>query len=350
MTEHIVRAPWWEIGIFAALFIGAWLGSWLMASLLRRRLRLDATQPKREIVLEVWSTLVPLVRWGLMLAALAVGLHIVRLPDPVGAWSAQALKAGFALLVAFVAARAVRVALREWAEQVDDPALRQSRETLGPVLARACAVFFYAIAVLLVLQNMGYNVAGLLAGLGIGGVAVALAAKDTVANLFGSVAVLIDRPFAVGDFIQIGGAEGTVEKIGLRSTRVRTADGFLVSIPNQNITTSDVTNLSARPTRRLVFTIGLVYDLTATQMLEAVGMVREIFTAHPQTADVWVHWKDFGPSSLDIQVIYWSKAMAMSDFLDAVQELNAQIKEKFDAAGFGFAFPTQTILVQKEGN
>lgn len=340
----------WELVILALLLAMAWPGSWLVSRFLRRKQRSLVSHTGGALALEVWSTLVPLLRWGLTLAATAVALRLVKAPPPVDEWLAQLLKAGFAVLVAFVASRAASVAFGHWVGMASTSAEIQSRKTLGPLAAKTCAIFFYIIAALLVLQNMGYNVAGLLAGLGIGGVAIALAAKDTVANIFGSVAVLVDQSFSVGDYIQIGSTEGTVEKIGLRSTRVRTPEGYLVAIPNQNLTTSEIINLSARPTRRLVFTIGLVYDLTAAQMEQAVDIVRGIFAAHPQTGDAWVHWKDFGPSSLDIQVVYWCKALAMRDFLDAVQELNVQIKEKLDAAGFGFAFPTQTVLLQKTGD
>lgn len=339
----------WELIILGILLTMAWPGSWLLSRTLRRRKSGLAAHTGGALALEVWGTLVPLLRWGLMLAALAVALRLVSPPPPVDNWLGQMLKAGFALLVAFVASRATAVAFRHWVALASSPSEIQSRKTLGPVASKTCTIFLYIIAALLVLQNIGYNVAGLLAGLGIGGVAIALAAKDTVANIFGSVAVLVDQSFSVGDYIRIGDTEGTAEKIGLRSTRVRTPEGFLVAIPNQNLTTSEIINLSARPTRRFVFTIGLVYDLTAAQMEQAVEIVRGIFAAHPQTGDAWVHWKDFGPSSLDIQVIYWCKAMAMRDFFDAVQELNVQIKEKLDAAGFGFAFPTQTVLLQKTG-
>jgi MscS family membrane protein len=112
------------------------------------------------------------------------------------------------------------------------------------VLVKSCQIFFMTIAALLVLQNAGYNVAGLLAGLGIGGLAVALAAKETLANLFGSIALLMDRTFQVGDRIKQGDVDGVVEKIGLRSTRVRTKEGYIVSIPNQLMTNAAVTNMT----------------------------------------------------------------------------------------------------------
>jgi len=297
--------------------------------------------------IEVLKALVPLLQWGLVIAAVAFGLHQFTLPAALAFWLDTGLKAAFTLLSASVAGSAVAVSFQHWAATAHDPQEARTRATLSPVMSKTFRIFFFILAGLLILQNSGYNVAGLLAGLGIGGLAVALAGKETLANLFGSIAVLMDRPFQVGDTIRQGQVEGKVEKIGLRSTRVRTPDGFLVSIPNQNVTTSDVVNLSARPTRRQVFTIGLVYSLSAAQMKQAVEMVREVIAAHPQTADVWVHWKTFGDSSLDIQVVYWSKAMAMKDFLDALQDLNCGIKERLDAAGFGFAFPTRTVVMEK---
>jgi len=340
----------WEAVLFAGLVLVASLGSWVTGRLLRGRLARARRDGAAVVKIEVLKTLVPLMRWGLLLVAVAVGLDMLKLPAAVEYWLGQAVKVAMAVLAAFVAGRAVQTALRGWAARTTDPAEVRTRSTLAPVLGKTCQVFFYLIAVLLVLQNLDYNVAGLLAGLGIGGLAVALAGKETLANLFGSIAVLVDRPFQVNDLIRIGPTEGTVEKIGLRSTRVRTPEGFLVSIPNQNITTSEVVNLSARPTRREVFHIGLVYDLTADQMRQAVALLREIVRSHPQTADAWVNWKSFGDSSLDIQVVYWSRAMAMKDFLAALEELNFAIKEKFDAAGFGFAFPTRTVVLQREGD
>ena len=194
--------------------------------------------------IEVLRTLVPLLRWGLLLVALTVALEMLRLPPPVELWMGHGVRAALAVLAAWVAGHAAVTAFAGWARSSADPAEARTRGTLAPVLARACQVFFYLIAVLLVLQNLGYNVAGLLAGLGIGGLAVALAAKETLANLFGSLALLMDRTFQVGDTIKQGEVEGEVVNIGLRSTRVRTKEGYIVSIPNQLMTNAAVTNMS----------------------------------------------------------------------------------------------------------
>jgi MscS family membrane protein len=237
----------WEVAVFAVLVLLAWGGSWLMTRILRGRTDRALRSGAPVLKIEVLRTVVPLVRWGLLLAAVAVALQMFALPPAVERWLGHGVQAALALLTAFVAGRAVSVAFRGWARLPSDPAEARSRETLAPVLAKSCQVFFYVIAVLLVLQNFGYNVAGLLAGLGIGGLAVALAAKETLANLFGSIAVLMDRTFQVGDTIKLGDITGVVEKIGLRSTKVRTVEGYTVSIPNQIVTNAPVTNMGPQP-------------------------------------------------------------------------------------------------------
>ena len=234
----------WEILLFIVLLALAWGGSWVLGWLLRGRME-RALQSKAPVVgIEVLRTLVPLLRWGLLLVALTVALEMLRLPPPVELWLGHGVRAALAVLAAWVAGHAAVTAFAGWARSSADPAEARTRGTLAPVLARACQVFFYLIAVLLVLQNLGYNVAGLLAGLGIGGLAVALAAKETLANLFGSLALLMDRTFQVGDTIKQGEVEGEVVNIGLRSTRVRTKEGYIVSIPNQLMTNAAVTNMS----------------------------------------------------------------------------------------------------------
>ena len=234
----------WEIFFFIVLLGLAWGGSWGLGWLLRGRME-RALRAKAPVVgIKVLRTLVPLLRWGLLLVAVAVALEMLKLPPPVEEWLGHGVRAALAVLAAFVAGRAAVTAFAGWAGSATAPAEARTRDTLAPVLARACQVFFYLIALLLVLQNLGYNVAGLLAGLGIGGLAVALAAKETLANLFGSLALLMDRTFQVGDKIRQGEVEGEVVNIGLRSTRVRTKEGYIVSIPNQLITNAAVTNLT----------------------------------------------------------------------------------------------------------
>jgi MscS family membrane protein len=239
LQEHL----WPVVALIALLGLSA-SASWVLQRLLSSRLRARAQAGSGVSHIEILRRFVPLVSWGLLFAAVSVGLHLLPLPATAERLLNKGLQAGFALLVAFAASAAARVALDQWARASGDAAESRTRTTLAPVLSKSCQIFFITIAALLVLQNLGYNVAGLLAGLGIGGLAVALAAKETLANLFGSIALLMDRTFQVGDRIKQGDVEGVVEKIGLRSTRVRTAEGYAVSIPNQLITNAPVTNMT----------------------------------------------------------------------------------------------------------
>jgi len=232
-------------GVSAALVLFglAWLVSWVLQGLLSSRLRRLAETGAKVLHIEVLGLFVPLVRWALMFAAISVAVRLFHLPPVSQRLIDIVLQGSFTLLVALAASAAARVALKQWARAPRETAEARTRATLAPVLARSCQVFFVGVAALLVLQNAGYNVAGLLAGLGIGGLAVALAAKETLANLFGSIAVLLDGTFQVGDKIKQGDVTGVVERIGLRSTRVRTDEGYIVSIPNQLITNAPVTNM-----------------------------------------------------------------------------------------------------------
>jgi len=232
-----------EIMTAVGLFVLAWLASWALEGFLSARLRRLSAVGAKVFHIEVLRYFVPLVRWALLFAAVSVAVCVLHLPPLPQRLIDTVLQGALTLLVALAASAAVRVAFTQWAHTSDDAAAARTRATLAPVLARSCQVFFVGIAALLVLQNAGYNVAGLLAGLGIGGLAVALAAKETLANLFGSIAVLVDRTFQVGDKIKQGDVTGVVERIGLRSTRVRTDEGYLVSIPNQLITNAPVTNM-----------------------------------------------------------------------------------------------------------
>ena len=243
MNKAWLRIDGWETGLLAGLLLLAWIGGWILRRWLDARLRRMRQDSSPTLNLEVVRALVPLVRWGLLLAALAVGLHLLALPAPAVKWLNGLLRAAFTLMVALVAAGAARVGFKQWAKLPKDEGEKRTRATLAPVLAKSCQVFLVIIALLMILQNAGYNVAGLIAGLGLGGLAVALAAKETLANLFGSIAVLADGTYQVGDVIRQGDVQGTVVRIGLRSTKVRTAEGYIVSIPNQIITNAPVTNM-----------------------------------------------------------------------------------------------------------
>jgi len=199
-------------------------------------------------------------------------------------------------------------------------------------------------------QNLGMNVTGLLASLSIGGLAVGLAAQDTLSNLFGAVAIFADKPFRVGDRIQMDTVDGTVEAIGLRSTRVRNLDGHLVTIPNKTLANANIVNVSKRPNIKTVMNIGVTYDTPAERVERAIRILEEVFRPHPKTADLLISFNKFESSSLNILVVHWWNSTDFKEYLLGFQQLNLEVKRRFDAEGISFAFPTQTVYLRQDSD
>ena len=224
-------------------------------------------------------------------------------------------------------------------------------DQLVPLVRRAVRVIICVIAFVMIIQNLGYSVSSLLAGLGLGGLAFALAAKDSLANMFGSVTIFTDRPFQVGDWIKVGDSEGVVEDVGFRSTRIRTFEKTLITVPNSTLTHTAIENMDARSLRRIKMTIGVTYDTTADQMEKAVESIRELLREHEDISqDYWlVYFTDFGAYSLNIFVYCFSKSKVWAEYLEIKQQVNLAIMRRLEALGLEFAFPSQTVYLKKEG-
>ena len=216
------------------------------------------------------------------------------------------------------------------------------------LVSRSIKIFVLCLGVLLALQNMGIQIFSLIAGLGLGGLALALAAKDSLANFFGSIMVMLDRPFRVGDWIIAGGEEGTVEDIGFRSTRIRTFYNSLISIPNSKIATSGVDNMGLREYRRVKANIGITYDTPPEKIEAFIDGIKDIIKNNPSTRKDYYHvvFTDFGPSSLDILLYFFLKVPDWATELVERQKIFIEIKRLAAALGVSFAFPTQSLHVE----
>jgi len=221
---------------------------------------------------------------------------------------------------------------------------------LLPFVRKSLRAFVILMAIIMAIQNLGYSISGLLASLGIGGLAFALAAKDTLSNVFGSLMILLDRPFRIGDWIKAGDMEGTVEEIGFRSTKIRTFAKTLISVPNNVIANLPLDNFSRMPKRRIKLTIGVTYDTSAEQMAAAVEKIRELLRQHQAIdQDFWlVNFTDFGASSLDIMVYCFTTTTVWGDYLDARQDLNLKIMQLLEGMGLEIAFPSRTVYLQHQ--
>jgi len=221
-------------------------------------------------------------------------------------------------------------------------------DQLVPLIRKALKVTIGVVCGVWVVQLLGYSVSSLLAGLGIGGLAVALALQDTLSNFFGSIFIFLDRPFAVGDMVKVGDVEGIVEQIGFRSTRIRTWSATLVIMPNKHMADAKIDNWSKMPKRRVVQTVGVTYETTADRMEQAVAAIRKLLETDEGVDQefVIVRFSDFGASSLDITVIYFTKAIAYADHLATKERVNLAIMRALKGLGLSIAFPTRTVYFE----
>lgn len=218
-----------------------------------------------------------------------------------------------------------------------------------PWIKKSLVAVFVVLGLLLTVQSLGYNVSAILSGLGIGGLAFALAAQDTIANLFGSIVVAIDQPFKLGETVKIGANTGLVEDIGLRSTKLRLVDKSLVVIPNKLVSSEAIVNLSRFTARRVEQVLTLTYDTAPAQMEALVQEIRGLIRneAEVEQTSVQVYFRDFSASSLDLWLVYVVKDADFPKHMALRQRLNLAFMRAVEARGLAFAFPSPTVYAAK---
>ena len=280
---------------------------------------------------------------------LRIGLDVFQWPDKVQLVMNKCFTVIVAISLLYAVLKFIDLLMNYWRQRPRSDADREFDQQLFPIVRKSLKVFVIVVGALVTLDNLGINITAAIASLSIGGLAVGLAAQDTLANLFGAVAVFVDKPFRIGDRIKLEGVDGTVETIGLRSTRVRSVDSHLVAIPNKIMGNAIITNITQRPHIKTEMNLGLTYDTTSAKLKQAIALLEEIYRAHPQTEDLIVSFNKFADSALNVQVIHWWKGTDQKIYFAGMQELNLKIKERFDAEGIEFAFPTQTVYVKPAG-
>ncbi len=277
------------------------------------------------------------------------GFNLFIWPVWVVTWVSKGLQVLIAVSVTYMLMKVVDLAAVYWRNRPSIKGDKQFNELFIPLVSKTVKIFVVVMAVLVTLDNLHFEIKTLLAGASISGLALGLAAQDTVANLFGAAAVFVDQPFKIGDRVQLNGIDGTVEEIGLRSTRVRNLDGYLITVPNKTMGNSTITNVTRRPNIKTVMNIGLTYDTSTVKVEEAVAILREIYTGNAMTHDVVIGFNQFADSALNISVVHWWKGLDYKEYVAGMQELNLTVKRRFDAAGISFAFPSRTLYLRQEG-
>ena len=228
--------------------------------------------------------------------------------------------------------------LEPWAEKTEN----DLDDQLLPILRKGVKMSIWIMVVIIGLNNAGMEIGPMIAGLGIGGLALAMAAKDTVANVFGGFTIFTDKPFRLNDRIQVSGYDGTVVEIGMRSTRIKTLAGRIVTMPNAKFADAPVENVSLEPSRKIVLNLGLTYDTTPESIQAAMDILKSIADAHESTEeDTVLSFNGFGDFALNVMFIYYIKK---GEAIAQVQtDINMQILKQFNEKKFDFAFPTQTL-------
>jgi len=222
-------------------------------------------------------------------------------------------------------------------------------DMMAPMVRKSLRITIVVLALVQIAQILSDKpITSILAGLGVGGLAVALAAQDTIKNFFGSLVIFADKPFELADRVVVNGHDGTVEEVGFRSTRIRTLDGHLVTVPNGELANMTIQNIGKRPYIKRVMNIGITYDTPPEKVEEALAILRDILDHHEGMNEEFpprVYFNQYNDCSLNIQAIYWYHPPSYWDFLAHAESVNMDLLRRYNERGIEFAFPTQTIYL-----
>lgn len=232
-----------------------------------------------------------------------------------------------------------------WLEKQEDETERHGIKSIMPVVK----IVIYGVGIFFLLDNLGFKISTLLAGLGIGGVAVALAGQTILKDLFSYFAIIFDKPFKIGDFIIVGDCLGTVEHIGIKTTRIRSLGGEQLVFSNADITDSRVRNYRRMDVRRVVFSVGVTYQTSAENLKATSGLIKNIIESVPDTRFDRAHFSSYGDFSLNFEIVYYVLSRDYNKYMDTQQAINVKIYEEFGKRGIEFAYPTQTLFLSGHG-
>lgn len=225
----------------------------------------------------------------------------------------------------------------------------RTEEALSNIFSTIIRIIIVVLGFVTIAKEWNYDISGFVASLGIGSLAVAFAAKDSLANVFGSLIIILDKPFKIGDWITANGIEGTVEKISFRSTCIRTFPQELVYVPNSLLSNTPITNFTMREKRRIDFILGVTYSTTSEQLQTLIAQIKEFLLAQEEklyTDDIRVHFVEYGASSLNIRIVCYAKTGSHLEYLDILQNINFKVMDILEKAGVGCAFPSTSVYFE----
>lgn len=282
----------------------------------------------------------------LSILAVYAGSLLLQFPEIVKIWLNRTALVVLLIQVAIWGNALITSSIQQYQEKhLEEGAARVTTLRAASFLIK---LVLFSVIILLALDNLGVKITTLVASLGVGSIAVALAVQNILADLFASLSIALDQPFVIGDFIIVGDYLGTVENIGLKTTRVRSLSGEQLIFANNDLLTSRIRNYKRMGERRILFSFGVTYQTTYEQLKKIPEMVKATIESHNDTRFDRAHFKEFGDSALNFEVVYYVLTPDYNEYMDIQQSINLSLLQQFEQDGIEFAYPTQTLFLKKE--
>lgn len=332
------------------IFVGLTILFWIIRMVVLERLKTLSEKTSTDfddVLIDAVRNVRP---WVYVLVSVYAALQLLTLPDIV--WKIATGVFLFAVVWQAIAIAScfVEYFTRRFVEKDEDGdgVVDPNAATASDMVTLIAQIVLWALGALFVLSNLGIEITSLIAGLGIGGIAVAFALQGILSDLFASFSLYFDKPFRIGDFIVIGTDSGTVEKIGIKSTRIRTLQGEELVVSNAELTTARVQNFKKMEERRIVSTFGIEYETPQDKVKMVPGIVERVFENVEDARLDRVHFISFGDSALMFELVYYVSSSDYNEYLNAQQAFNFDLLERFAELGISFAYPTQVVHVKKD--
>jgi MscS family membrane protein len=336
-TNEFLGEPLWKpitfLGYIVLAFLVARICDWIIGKWLKNLASRTETNID-DLLLQFLHGPVKVIVFVLLIN---IGLSIFDWSERTRMYLSKLFILVVAGALTYVTLKVMNLLLDIWRGKTTHEADRKFDDQLFSVLRKSANAFVIIVALLVTAQNLGVNITAAITSLSIGGLAVGLAAQDTLANLFGAVAVFVDKPFRVGDAIKFDNVEGTVEVVGMRSTRVRNPDGHMVAVPNKIMGSTVITNITERPHLKTTMNLVLSQQLPVEKVERALAILNEVYAKDPMTEDVLISFNRFVTRHINIQIIHWWKGTDNRKYLAGMQAMNLKVKQRFDAEGILFA-------------
>jgi len=335
------------LGYITALgiFVGATIAFWVLTVVILRYLE----KLSRKTVTDIDDTLIEIVRsfrppfyWFL---SFFVAVRFLSFPEIVDSIVTAILLFWIVYQVSITAGIFVKFVIRKYVYEDEDE--EQKAKGATQLLSILVRIVVWSFGLLWILSNLGVDITSLIAGLGVGGIAIAFALQNILSDLFSSFAIYFDKPFQIGDFIVVGDKSGVVEKIGIKTTRVRSLQGEEIVFSNQELTSVQIQNFKKLKERRVVTRIGVAYETPNDLMKKIPEWIKDIVEGIERVRFDRVHFTTFGDSALMFELVYIVLSDQYEDYVDVQQEINLGIKGKFEEKNVDIAYPTQTLYIKK---